>query len=52
MVQLTHNDMDNPQDSYGLSNIKFKKLADWIHSHFGKKSVQPYYNKHIHERGK
>ena len=52
VVQLTHKDIDNLQDSHGLSNTETKNVTHWLHSHFGKKSVQPYYNKHIHERGK
>ena len=52
MVQLTHKDIDNLQDSHGLSNTETKNVTHWLHSHFEKKSVQPYYNKHIHEREK
>ena len=52
VVQLTHNDIDNLQDSHGLSNIETKKVTHWLHSHFGKKSVQPYYNKRIYMREK
>ena len=34
VVQLTHNDIDNLQDSHGLSNIETKTLTHWFHSRF------------------
>ena len=51
-VQLTQNDIDNLQDSHGLSNIETKEVTHWLRNYFGNKSVKPYYKEHMYERGK
>ena len=51
-VFFSNENLDNLQTSLGLSNIKVKKVCNWIRTHTGRKSISAYYRKHVSERGK